>query len=61
MSTNNICFYGEIRKIIPQLSTNTPQQVLSIFTLSIPNDRSEQTLWTHSDQGLHYLPLIHSF
>ena len=24
MSTHNICFYGEIRKIIPELSSNTP-------------------------------------
>ena len=24
MSTHNICFYGEIRKIIPELSPNTP-------------------------------------
>ena len=23
MSTHNICFYGEISKIIPQLSSNT--------------------------------------
>ena len=24
MSTHNICFYGEIRKIIPELSSDTP-------------------------------------
>ena len=24
MSTHNICFYGEIEKIIPELSSNTP-------------------------------------
>ena len=24
MSTHNICFYGEIRKIIPELSPNAP-------------------------------------
>ena len=30
MSTHNICFYGEIRKIIPELSSNTPPQVLWI-------------------------------
>ena len=23
-STHNICFYGELRKIIPELSLNTP-------------------------------------
>ena len=26
MSTHNFCFYGEIRKIIPELSPNTPPQ-----------------------------------
>ena len=24
MSTHNICFYGELEKIIPELSSNTP-------------------------------------
>ena len=24
MSTHKVCFYGEIRKIIPELSSNTP-------------------------------------
>ena len=34
MSTHNICFYGEIRKIISELSTNTPLQVLfNIITI----------------------------
>ena len=28
MSTHNICFYGGIRKIIPELSSNTLEQVL---------------------------------
>ena len=27
MSTHNICFYGELEKIIPELSSNTPYQV----------------------------------
>ena len=32
MSTHNICFYGEIRKIIPELSPNTlPQQFLWVL------------------------------
>ena len=28
MSTHNICFYGEIRKIILELSPNIPEQLL---------------------------------
>ena len=28
MSTHNICFYEEIRKIIPELSPNTPQPIV---------------------------------
>ena len=34
MSTHNICFYGELEKIIPELSSNTPPyQVPCIFFL----------------------------
>ena len=36
MSTHNICFYGEIRKIIPELSPNTPYQVLCIILHLLP-------------------------
>ena len=32
MSTHNICFYGELEKIIPKLSSNTPPG-LSYITL----------------------------
>ena len=46
MTTHNICFYGNIRKIIPELSSNTLlQRVLWIhFTScrqeSLPPDRN---------------------
>ena len=29
MSTHNICFYGELEKIIPELSSNTPPYQVS--------------------------------
>ena len=35
MSTNNICFYRGIRKIIPELSPNTPQQVLWFIAMDM--------------------------
>ena len=31
MSTHNICFYGEIRKIVPELSPNTDEVYLVII------------------------------
>ena len=35
MSTHNICFYGKLEKIIPELSLNTPPyQVPCILVLS---------------------------
>ena len=35
MSTYNICFYGDIRKIIPELSPDTPPyQVLWVLIRS---------------------------
>ena len=67
MSTHNICFYGEITKIIPKLSSNT---VLghTVMTLLLFQQRSlgkecrpGQTVQTQirleeqSDQGLHCL------
>ena len=33
MSTHNICFYGEIRKIIPELSQNTPPLFVCVEVL----------------------------
>ena len=34
MSTHNICFYGEIRKIIPELSPNTPPEQFLCFSFA---------------------------
>ena len=31
MSTHNVCFYGEIRLIIPELSPNTPPKQSSVY------------------------------
>ena len=35
MSTHNICFHGEIRKIISELSPNTPPYESSVFLCSL--------------------------
>ena len=58
MSTHNICFYAELEKIIPELSSNTPpQQVLSltvgVLQPSQPNGiiLSEVSLPNHTFTG----------
>ena len=68
MSTHNICFYGELTKIILQLSSDTLLicSVVTILILMIQSfqmDRAGQTVKTltrllqeQTDQGLHCLP-----
>ena len=36
MSTHNICFYGELEKIIPDLSPNTPFSTLLLLNMTYP-------------------------
>ena len=35
---HNICFYGELEKIIPELSSNTPPYQDSLFSINIGRD-----------------------
>ena len=37
MSTHNICFYGEVRKIIPELSPSTPYH-LAVWVKTLADD-----------------------
>ena len=61
MSTHKICLYGEITKIIPELSPNTPQQLLwyhnnpkykywdsQAIANSVYQDTVECTIWSRS-------------
>ena len=58
MSTHNKCFYGEIRKIIPELLSNTPYQApcyrlemksekTHLLTI-VPNEDSNYSAHPHS-------------
>ena len=40
MSTHNICFYGDLEKIIPKLSSGTPSNNSSINSCQIPRRTS---------------------
>ena len=52
MSTHNICFYGELEKIIPELSTDTPtKQVL------YPNIVWMNWRWFKTDYAHNYVVL----
>ena len=51
MSTHNICFYGEIRKIIPELSPNTPPSHLQIRCFFFFSD--EQYMYLYILISLH--------
>ena len=50
MGTRSICFYGEIRKIFPELSSNTP--LTSPMSLCILQyDRVGSFLYVQNDLG----------
>ena len=49
MSTHNICFYGELTKLISELSSNT-------LLICSTETKIKLFLKEFSDQGLHCLP-----
>ena len=66
MSTHNICFYGEIRKIIPELSPNTPsKQFLCYQTCCLEGVHHSlfitRLLGSKLNNGDHYFYIIYTF
>ena len=51
MSNHTVCFYGEIRKIIPELSPNTPLTIP--LGHSLPNADSRRSVVSFWRKNVH--------